>query len=369
MKANQRVDDQEQIYVASQWQLMWWQFKKAKLALIGGVVLIIMYLFAVFSPFLSPYPKLQRSEFVYCPPQKIHFVHEGKFSLRPFVYELDKSNDPETLRRIYIENEEQRYFVKFFVPGEEYELLGLIPTDVHLFGVEEGGTIFLLGTDHLGRDMFTRILHGASISLSIGLVGVGLSFILGCIIGGVSGFYGGTVDMLIQRVIEFLSSIPNIPMWMALSAALPREWTALQIYFGVTIILSVQGWTGLARAVRGRLLELREEDFVTAARLVGSSDWRIIVRHMLPSFMSYLIVNLTLAIPNMILGETSLSFLNLGLRPPVVSWGVLLQQAQNVRTIAIHPWLLIPAVFVVITVLCFNALGDGLRDAADPYKV
>jgi peptide/nickel transport system permease protein len=295
-------------------------------------------------------------------------VHQGQFSLQPFVYGWDRTNDPVTLRRIYTENDQERYNIRFFVRGEEWRVLGMFPADLHLFGTEEGGTVFLFGTDKLGRDMFSRTLHGASISLSVGLLGVTLSFVLGCTIGGLSGFYGGLVDNIVQRVIEFLSSIPTIPLWMALSAALPRNWPPLRIYFGITIILSLQGWTGLARAVRGKLLELREEDFVTAARLSGATDWRIIMRHMLPAFLSYLIVSITLAIPGMILGETSLSFLNLGLRPPVVSWGVLLQQAQNVRTLALQPWLLIPAIFIVLTVLSFNALGDGLRDAADPYK-
>jgi peptide/nickel transport system permease protein len=365
-----RVDlhSEERIYVASQWQLMWWKFRKAKLSNAGGIVLCILYLFAIFSSFLSPYPELDRTEYIYCQPQRLHFVHEGRFYLRPFVYGWTKETEPVTLRRIYLEDTTQRYSLLFFARGYEYKLLGLIRTDIHLLGVEEGGTLFLLGTDHLGRDMLSRTLKGGSISLSIGLLGVALSFVMGCIIGGVSGFYGGVADTVIQRVIEFLSSIPSIPLWMALSAALPRNWPPLRIYFGITIVLSVQGWTGLARAVRGKLLELREEDFVLAARLAGTSDWRIIIRHMLPAFASYLIVSITLAIPNMILGETSLSFLNLGLRPPVVSWGVLLQQAQNVRTIALQPWLLLPALFVILTVLSFNALGDGLRDAADPYK-
>jgi peptide/nickel transport system permease protein len=288
--------------------------------------------------------------------------------LRPFVYGWTKKNDPVSLRRIYVENPEERYALRFFVHGKEYKLFNFVRTDLHLVSVEEGGTLFLFGTDKLGRDMFSRTLHGASISLSVGLLGVALSFVFGSLVGGVSGFYGGWIDTLVQRVIEFVSSIPTVPLWMALSAALPRNWPPLRIYFGITIILSFQGWTGLARAVRGKLLELREEDFVMAARLSGASDGRIILSHLLPAFLSYLIVSVTLAIPGMILGETSLSFLNLGLRPPVVSWGVLLQQAQNVRTLALQPWLLIPALFIVLTVLSFNALGDGLRDAADPYK-
>ncbi|MBA7549744.1 Dipeptide transport system permease protein DppC [subsurface metagenome] len=228
--------------------------------------------------------------------------------------------------------------------------------------------MFLFGTDKLGRDLFSRNIYAARISLSIGLVGVVFSFVLGCILGGISGYYGGAADMIIQRIIEFLLCIPTIPLWMGLSAALPPEWSPIKVYFGITIILAIRGWCGLARVVRGKLLELREEDFAMAAKIAGATDGRVITRHLLPSFLSYLIVNLTLAIPWMILGETSLSFLGLGLRPPVVSWGVLLKQAQNFRTVALHPWLLIPGLFVIITVLTFNFLGDGLRDAADPYK-
>jgi peptide/nickel transport system permease protein len=278
------------------------------------------------------------------------------------------STNPETFAREYEPDKSVVYPVKFFVRGTEYSFLGLFDTDIHLFGVAEGGTLFLLGTDKLGRDLFSRILYGSAISLSIGLLGVITSFVLGAILGGVSGFYGGAIDMIIQRIIVFLTSIPTIPLWMALSAAVPIDWPPLQIYFAITLILSLRGWCGLARVVRGKLLEVREEDFVMAARLAGASDWRIINRHMLPSMMSYLIVNMTLAIPRMILGETSLSFLGLGLAPPVVSWGVLLKAAQNLRTVSSNPWLLLPGAFVVVTVLALNFVGDGLRDAADPYR-
>jgi len=239
--------------------------------------------------------------------------------------------------------------------------------DIHLFGVKKE-EIFLFGTDNLGRDLFSRNIYAARISLSIGLVGVALSFLLGCILGGLSGYYGGTTDMIVQRGVEFLISIPTIPLWMGLSAALPAQWSPIKVYFGITIILSIVGWCGLARVVRGKLLELREEDFTMAAKIAGTSDRGIIVRHLLPSFLSYLIVSVTLAVPRMILGETALSFLGLGLRAPVVSWGVLLKNAQNFRSVALHPWLLIPGLFVIIVVLSFNFLGDGLRDAADPYK-
>ena len=258
--------------------------------------------------------------------------------------------------------------IRFFVRGAEYRLLGVFATAIHFMGVDAPGTLFLFGTDDLGRDMFSRTLYGARISLTIGLVGVLASFVFGCLLGGISGYFGGAADMLIQRIIEFFGSIPTLPLWMALAAAVPAAWPPVRIYFMITVILSIFGWTGLARVVRGKMLQLREEDYVLSAKISNVGEMRIIGAHLLPGFMSYLIVHLTLAVPYMILGETALSFIGVGLRPPAVSWGVLLQQAQNIRTVALNPWLLIPAMFVVITVLCYNFLGDGLRDAADPYK-
>jgi peptide/nickel transport system permease protein len=352
-----------EIAVASQWRLIWARFRKHKLAVVGSGVLIILYLLAAFHPFGSPYlPNMRNENYVYAPPMRIHF--DG---LRPYVYDLKQTLDMQTFQRTYTEDTSQRHYVRFLVPGEPYQLFGFIPATVRLFGVEEG-VIFLFGTDKLGRDLFTRNLYAAAISLTIGLVGVVLSFVLGCLFGGISGYYGGIVDDIIQRIIEVLQSVPTIPLWMGLSAALPPQWTSLQIYFGITLILSLIGWSGLARVVRGKILELREEDFVMAAQLSGSSDAKIIGKHLLPGFMSYLIVDMTFSIPGMIIGETALSFLGLGIRPPAVSWGVLLQDAQNIRTISQQPWLLIPAGFVIVTVLMFNFVGDGLRDAADPYK-
>lgn len=352
-----------EIAAASQWRLIWARFRKHRLAVVGSVVLIILYLLAAFHPFVSPYmPNTRNEDYVYAPPQRIHF--DG---MRPYVYGLKQTLDMQTFRRIYAEDTSQRHYVRFFVRGAPYTLFGLFSSDRHLFGVEEG-VIFLFGTDNLGRDLFTRNLYAASISLTIGLVGVILAFVLGCVFGGISGYYGGIVDDIIQRIIEVLQSVPTIPLWMGLSAALPPQWTSLQIYFGITIILSLIGWSGLARVVRGKILELREEDFVMAAKFSGSSDAKIIGKHLLPGFMSYLIVDMTFSIPGMIIGETALSFLGLGIRPPAVSWGVLLQDAQNIRTISQQPWLLIPAGFVIVTVLMFNFVGDGLRDAADPYK-
>ncbi len=360
---------EERWYVASQWKLMWRKFIKHKLAILGGIILLIFYLIAIFCGFFSTQGIYKRhTKYIYSPPQRIHFFDEEGFHLRPFVYGMKLELDPVTWRRTYTEDKTKKYPIYFFVHGDKYELWGLFETDIHLFGVKEPGVLFLFGTDELGRDLFSRNLYAVRISLSIGLVGVAFSFILGCILGGISGYYGGAADMIVQRVIEFLMSIPTIPLWMALSAALPLEWSSIKVYFCIVIILSITGWAGLARVVRGKFLELREEDFSMAAKIAGATDSRIIARHLLPSFLSYLIVSLTLAVPYMILGETSLSFLGLGLRPPVVSWGVLLKGAQNVRTIALHPWLLLPGLFVVVVVLAFNFLGDGLRDAADPYK-
>lgn len=363
-----KISSEEKIYIASQWQLMWRKFTKHKLAIFGGSILVIFYFIALFCEFFSTQGPYKRyTEYIYSPPQRIRFFDEEGFHLRPFVYGWKISRDPKSLARIYTVDKSKRYPIQFFVRGDEYKFWNLWTADIHLLGVKEG-VIFFFGTDKLGRDLFSRNIYAARISLSIGLVGIAFSFVLGCVIGGVSGYFAGVTDTVIQRGIELLISIPTIPLWMGLSAALPPRWSAIRVYFGITIILSIVGWCGLARVVRGKLLELREEDFTMAARISGASELRIITRHLLPSFLSYLIVSLTLAIPYMILGETSLSFLGLGLRPPVVSWGTLMSDAQNIRTITLHPWLLIPGLFVIIVVLVFNFLGDGLRDAADPYK-
>jgi len=368
VERKEEISAEERFYVASQWQLMWRKFVKHKLAILGGTILAIFYLVAIFCEFFSTHDINERyKKYIYCPPQRIHFFDEEGFHFRPFIYGIKGKLDLKTFRRVYAEDKTEKHPIYFFVHGDKYKLWNLLPADIHFLGVEKGD-MFLFGTDKLGRDLFSRNLYAARISLSIGLVGVAISFILGVILGGISGYYGGASDMIIQRLIEFLMSIPTIPLWMALAAALPPHWSIIKVYFGITIILSIVGWTQLARRVRGRLLELREEDFTLAAKISGATDRRIITRHLLPSFFSYLIVHLTLAIPGMILGETALSFLNLGLRPPAVSWGVLLQDAQNFRTVSLHPWLLLPGLFVIITVLVFNFLGDGLRDAADPYK-
>ena len=361
---------QERLYTASQWVLIWHKFRRHKLAVIGGVILLIMYLFAIFAQFVSPYsPTHKFTGNLYTPPTPIRLRDlDGRWEFRPFVYGLKKEIDMNTLETKYTPDPEQKFYIRFFAEGQPYKLFGLIPMKVHLFTVDEPGRIFLFGTDELGQDVFSRVIHAGRISLSIGLVGIAISFILGCLIGGISGYYGGQIDMIIQRAIEFLISIPTLPLWMALSAALPREWSQVRVYFAITIILALASWTGLARVVRGKIISTRNETFVKAAELAGASEARIIFRHLLPGFASYLIVHITLSIPYMILGETALGYLGLGLRPPVISWGVLLNAAQNVRTVSLYPWLLAPVPFVVLVVLAFNFLGDGLRDAADPYK-
>jgi peptide/nickel transport system permease protein len=357
----------ENVFRLTQWQLIWRKFRKHKVAVVSGYVIAIIAILAIFAQFISPYGTQDKEKQQFQPPQPLHFIDENGFRLRPFVYHMEPKRNPLTMDMNYIMDKSIKYNVRFFVQGVKYKLWGLIPTNLHLYGVDGGGSIHLFGTDDLGRDVLSRILYGAQISLSVGLVGIFLAFLLGCILGGVSGYFGGTVDTVIQRMIEFLICIPTIPLWLALGAALPPDWPPIRVYFGITVILAIVGWTGLARVVRGKLLELRSEDYVRAAEFMGASELRIIVRHMLPGMTSYLIVSLTLSIPSMILGETALSFLGLGLRPPVVSWGVMLQAAQNVQVLYLHPWILIPALFVIAVVLAFNGFGDGLRDAADPY--
>ncbi len=353
----------------SQWQLMWRAFKKHKLAMGATILLLCFYLVALTCGFVAPNTPNERwTEYIYAPPQMPHFFDENQhFHLRPFVYGYKQTFDDETWERIYTIDKTTKHPIKFFAKGTEYKFIGLFKTNIHLFGIEENEPLFIFGSDELGRDLFSRIIYGTRISLSIGLIGVFLSLILGLLIGGISGLFGGAVDTIIQRGIEILISIPQIPLWMALSAALPAHWSAIKVYFAITILLSLVGWTNVARVVRGKFIALRKEDFVAASELAGANNIWIIFKHLIPNFMSYVFVNVTLAIPSMILGETSLSFLGIGLRPPVISWGVLLQQAQNMRTVSMHPWLLLPGLCVVIVVLAFNFVGDGLRDAADPY--
>ena len=345
---------------------MWRKFIRNRAAMAGGIVILLFYLTALFADLIAPYTLTTRFiKHIHMPPQRVHLFDEGK--LRPFVYAVDLTVD-KNLRKIYTLDPTKKLPIHFFAHGEPYKLFGLFKTDVHLFLSPEG-PVCLLGTDRQGRDLFSRILLGSQVSLTIGLVGVFLSLVLGSVLGIVSGYYGGRVDDLIQRLIELIRSFPSVPLWMAMSAAIPQAWTVLQTYFAISVILSLIGWTWLARQLRGNVLALRNEDFVLAARLAGASDRWIIFRHLVPATLGHIIVVSTLAMPAMILAETALSFLGLGLRPPVTSWGVLIQEAQNFQSLALYPWLFIPAGVIAVCILAFNYLGDGLRDAVDPYTV
>ena len=367
-EAESRQNAETRFAEASQRQLMWWQFRKHKIAYWCGIFLLIIYSTIVISEFLAPYNQHTRnSDFIYSPPQPVRLFHDGQF-IGPFVYGRDQTLDMEPLRRVYTDDLTDVQPLRFFCRGDGYDFWGMIPGNLHFVCPAKDGEAFLLGTDRLGRDVLSRISYGGRVSLTIGILGVTLSFILGIVIGGLAGYHGGWFDAVTQRVIEVLQSIPSIPLWMALAAIIPVTWSPILVYMGITVILGLLDWTGLARAVRSKLLSLREEDYVLAARLMGAGSGRIIGRHMVPGFMSHLIATATLAIPAMILGETALSFLGIGLRPPISSWGILLTEARGVNIIALYPWLLFPVVPVILVVLAFNFLGDGLRDAADPYK-
>lgn len=374
-KLQKKIKQQEKYYMSSQWQLMTRRLVKHKLAVISFIILAVLYIGVIFAGFFAPLGLEDYSAtYSNAPPSKIHFIHNGKF-VGPFVYSYDVEFD-KFRNKIFVENKEEIYPVRFFVKGVPYKIFGFIECDTHLFGVDNSNlpegkdkvVLMMFGADKLGRDLFSRILIGGQVSLTVPLVGTFISFLLAVIIGGISGYYGGWVDTVIQRIIEVLLSFPTLPLWMALSAAIPPGIAVTKVYILITIIMSFLSWPNLARVVRSKFLALKKEDYVMAARLAGVSDFKIIIKHLVPGFMSYLIVNLTLGIPNMILGETSMSFLGLGMRPPATSWGVLLQECQSISNIANCPWKLIPVVFVGVAVLAFNFLGDGMRDAADPYK-
>ena len=359
---------EDRISVASNRRLVWWRFRKHRLALLSALVLLALYGIVLFPDFLSTQdPEATEARLAFIPVQRLHLFDGAR--LRPWVPPVVGKRNPITLRMEWRVDESRRVPVGFFVTGYSYHLLGIVPARVHVLGAfatDGRERLYLLGTDRLGRDQWSRLVHGTRTSMTIGLTAVTFSVVLGVMLGGISGYFGGLADVVIQRLIELLQSLPTIPIWLALTAALPRDWSPQQVFFAITVILSLVGWTTLGREVRGRFLALREEDFVLAAELAGASRPRIIVRHMVPTFLSHIIATSTLAIPAMIINETSLSFLGLGIRPPAISWGVLLQEAQNIQTVALAPWLLIPGLVVILSVLAFNLVGDGLRDAADP---
>ena len=358
---------QERFYMASEWRMVWWKLRRHRIAVLSGVILLTMYISILFSEFLAPYDlDARNTDFIYAPPQRVRVFDKGQL-VRPFVYGYNYRLDMNNLERIYMPIPDKPEPIRFFCRSGTYRFWGVFESDLHLICPAHGGQLFLAGTDRLGRDLLSRMIYGARISLTIGLLGVAVSFTLGVLIGGIAGYYGGWTDILVQRGIEVIQSFPRLPLWMALSAILPVSWSPILVYIGITLILGMIEWTHLARAVRSKLLSLREEDFCTAAVLMGARPARIVGRHLLPSFMSHLIASATLMIPGMILGETALSFLGLGLRPPMTSWGVLLNEAQNINVVALYPWLMLPVTCIIVTVLAFNFFGDGLRDAADPY--
>jgi peptide/nickel transport system permease protein len=348
-------------------------FFRNKLGIVGMATLIILYILVIFAGFISPYNMTSmHNKYSYLAPVRIHFFDkDGHFHILPFVYGLKQVRNPVTFAMEYKIDKSKIYAIHFFVRGEEWSFFGIFKSDIHLFGIDEDAhaMLALFGTDKYGRDLFSRVLYGGQVSMSVGLVGVTISLVLGAIIGSLSGYYGGTTDLIVQRIIELLMSFPTLPLWLALSMIIPPSWPSTWVYFGVVTVLSLLGWMGIARVVRGMVLSLREKEFVLAAKLAGQSDFKIILRHVIPNVMGYLIVIATLSIPGMILGESALSFLGLGIKEPMASWGLLLSEAQSMSSIALHPWLMVPGIFIVVAVLAFTFLGDSLRDALDPYKV
>jgi len=365
--ADKLTADQEKYYMAGQWKLMWWRFRRHRPAVVSAAFLALMYFSILICEWIAPYDLHTRHvRYIFAPPQGIHLFHDGQL-IGPYVYGLSTHRDEDTLQRVYKADHGERQKLRFFCSGESYKFWGLIEGSFHLVCPAEGGTLFLLGTDRLGRDMLSRIVYAARISLTIGIIGITLSFALALILGGLAGYYGGWVDLVVQRITEILKSFPHLPLWLALSAALPVTWSPLLVYFGITLILALLDWPSLGRAVRSKLLSLREEDYAVAAQMMGAKPARIIGRHLLPGFMSHLIASATLSIPSMILAETALSFLGLGLRPPITSWGVLLNEATDINVVAVNWWLMLPVVPVILVILAYQFMGDGMRDAADPY--
>ena len=370
----QRPAEDEQMFIASQWKLIWWRFIRHRIAMASTVLVLAFYFVALAPEFLAIHdPRAEFASRTFVPPQGVHLFDGFKPTL-PYVYGLEGKRNPVNLGMEWQTDEETKHRIHYFVRGHEYKMFGFIKTDWHLMGLNVDTStapqpFYPLGSDRMGRDMFSRLMYATRVSMLIGLVGVTLNIFLGSMLGGLSGLRGGLTDAIIQRIIEFLRAIPTIPLWLALSAAVPRDWSILRVYFAITIIISLIEWTRLAREVRGRFLSMREEDFVLAARLYGTNEIRIVFRHMLPSFMSHIIAATTLAVPGIIIAETSLSFLGLGLREPAISWGVLLFEAQTLQAVAEASWLLLPGIFVLVAVMAFNFMGDGLRDAADPYTI
>jgi len=356
---------------SSQIGLLWKKFRRHRLAQLGMVIISIILIITIFAPFFAPYDPLhQNYSAIYAPPQKIHFWDEsGRFSLRPFVYALERKMDPTTFKTVYVENTSKKCYIRFFVRGWRYKLFGLLESNLHLFGVESGGTIHIFGTDSNGRDLFSRILFGGRYTMLISCLAGLTSGLIAAVVGCVSGYFGGMIDMAVQRVIEVMMCFPSVPLWMTFSAAIPRDWKPIYVVFALTAVFAVLNWPGMARAIRGKVLPYRDQEFVMAARAIGVSQFRIVFRHVLPQALSHIIVSITLLIPGLILGESTLSFLGLGVRSAeFATWGALLQRAQNLQTLALYPWIMIPGLFIVITVLAINFIGDGLRDAADPYS-
>jgi len=351
-------------------QLMWRKFIRNRAAVVAGIILLIFYFTILFADFFAPYSMTeQHFNYLYTPPQRLRFIDsEGRFHLRPFVYRVEGKRDLRTFKFVYTEDKGVKDYISFFVHGDKYRWFGFYESDLHFFGVKEG-EIFLFGTDKRGRCMLSRIIFGGRVSLTIGLVGVALTVFLGSVIGTISGYYSGNIDNVIQRVIEVLRSFPQLPLWIALSAALPPEWPSTYVYFGIVVILSLVGWTSLAREVRGKVLSLRSTDFVAAAEAAGADLKRVIFKHMVPNTASHVMVIATLSVPGMILGESALSFLGLGIKPPMSSWGLLLAEAQKVQILRLYPWMLIPGLFIFVSVLCFNFVGDALRDVIDPFSL